>query len=120
MARAKMSIVLIGSCREVRRVYRRFSRFAKPVDNEEAAAGESFTGSLKEKKINSKVDYLTCWVPHPRSGIYFPEGQERVMEDVPQGAASLGGRTFWLRNDNDGVDKPFGWGINGLQDLFGD
>ncbi|KAJ4716177.1 putative Late embryogenesis abundant protein Lea5 [Melia azedarach] len=101
MARTKMSI-LFSSCREFRRVYRGVSRFARPVDDE--AEAESLKGSLKEEKINSKVDSLTCWVPHPRSGIYFPQGQEWVMEDVPKGAASLGGRTFWLRND-DGVDK---------------
>lgn len=45
-----------------------------------------------------------CWVPHPRTGIYFPKGQERVMEDVPDGAASLV-QTHWFRNDPDhGVD----------------
>ncbi|KAG7582558.1 hypothetical protein ISN44_As08g021470 [Arabidopsis suecica] len=44
------------------------------------------------------------WVPHPRTGIFFPPGQESVMEDVPNGAASFD-MTFWLRNV-DGVDKP--------------
>ncbi|KAJ4716179.1 putative Late embryogenesis abundant protein Lea5 [Melia azedarach] len=104
MARAKMSIML-SSCRKVRLVYRCFSRFARPVDDEAAAVAESSTKSLQEQTINSKVDSLTCWVPHPGTGIYFPVGQERVMEDVPKGAASLGGQTFWLRYD-DGVDKP--------------
>ncbi|KAL3843869.1 hypothetical protein ACJIZ3_001272 [Penstemon smallii] len=49
----------------------------------------------------------SCWVPHPRSGIYFPKGQDWVMEDIPNGAASFD-RTFWLRNV-DGVDddKPY-------------
>ncbi|KAK4378489.1 hypothetical protein RND71_000351 [Anisodus tanguticus] len=44
------------------------------------------------------------WVPHPRTGIYFPIGQERVMDDIPNGAASLP-QTYWLRSE-DGVDKP--------------
>ncbi|VFQ65758.1 unnamed protein product [Cuscuta campestris] len=45
------------------------------------------------------------WRPHPRTGIYFPAGQEGVMDDVPSGAAALS-PTYWLRNV-DGVDKPF-------------
>ncbi|PIM99800.1 hypothetical protein CDL12_27695 [Handroanthus impetiginosus] len=47
------------------------------------------------------------WMPHPRTGIYFPAGtQEWVMEDVPRNAALLD-CTFWLRSI-DGVDdhKP--------------
>ncbi|KAJ0232152.1 hypothetical protein HA466_0292500 [Hirschfeldia incana] len=45
------------------------------------------------------------WVPHPRTGIFFPPGQEEsVMDGVPDGAASFD-MTFWLRNV-DGVDKP--------------
>ncbi|KAF2320942.1 hypothetical protein GH714_032100 [Hevea brasiliensis] len=46
----------------------------------------------------------SCWVPHPRSGIYMPKGYERVMDDVPEGAASFD-QTYWLRNV-DGVEKP--------------
>ncbi|KAG2306265.1 hypothetical protein Bca4012_084700 [Brassica carinata] len=44
------------------------------------------------------------WIPHPRTGIFFPPGHESVMEGVPDGAASFD-MTFWLRNI-DGVDKP--------------
>ncbi|KAF5191696.1 hypothetical protein FRX31_018717 [Thalictrum thalictroides] len=31
----------------------------------------------------------TLWIPHQRTGIYYPVGQEKVMEDIPTGAASL-------------------------------
>ncbi|XP_051129949.1 uncharacterized protein LOC127250619 [Andrographis paniculata] len=48
------------------------------------------------------------WVPHPRSGIYFPRGhaQESLMDEVPSDAA-LPDCNFWFRNV-DGVDyhKP--------------
>lgn len=44
------------------------------------------------------------WVPHPRTGIYYPKGQEWVMEDVTGGAATLR-QTYWLRN-LEGVDRP--------------
>lgn len=47
----------------------------------------------------------SCWVPHYRTGIYYPRGHERVMDDIPEGAASFGETSFWLRNI-DGVDKP--------------
>ncbi|KAG5548230.1 hypothetical protein RHGRI_013810 [Rhododendron griersonianum] len=43
------------------------------------------------------------WVPHPRTGIYYPTGHERVMDGVPDGAASFV-ETHWLRN-TDGVDQ---------------
>ncbi|CAM8894915.1 unnamed protein product [Rhodiola kirilowii] len=47
------------------------------------------------------------WVPHARTGIYFPQGHERVMEDVPIGAATLKGhQTYWLRNV-EGVDQAY-------------
>lgn len=42
------------------------------------------------------------WMPDPRTGIYFPRGQERVMDGIPSGAASFD-CTFWLRAI-DGVD----------------
>ncbi|KAL7199500.1 hypothetical protein ACSBR2_021725 [Camellia fascicularis] len=46
----------------------------------------------------------TSWVPHHRTGIYYPEGHEGVIDGVPDGAASFG-QSYWLRNI-DGVDKP--------------
>ncbi|EPS60226.1 hypothetical protein M569_14579 [Genlisea aurea] len=42
------------------------------------------------------------WRPHPVSGIYFPEGHEWVMEDIPKDAASFD-CVYWLRSV-DGVD----------------
>nr|XP_010315194.1 uncharacterized protein LOC104645409 isoform X1 [Solanum lycopersicum] len=60
-----------------------------------------------ETRKNSKEEEIKkeeWWVPHPRTGIYFPIGQERVMNDIPNGAASLP-QNYWLRNE-DGVEKP--------------
>jgi hypothetical protein len=39
---------------------------------------------------------VALWVPHPRTGIYYPKGFEWVMEDVPSGAASFQ-QSYWLR-----------------------
>ncbi|KAL0926015.1 hypothetical protein M5K25_004396 [Dendrobium thyrsiflorum] len=54
------------------------------------------------------------WIPDPRTGIYYPEGNERVMEGIPQGAAAFG-RPYWLRN-SEGVDKPVSADCN--SDIF--
>lgn len=58
----------------------------------------------KKEKEEDDITKGEWWVPHPRTGIYFPIGQERVMDDIPNGAASLP-QTYWLRNE-DGVEKP--------------
>ncbi|KAL9242070.1 hypothetical protein vseg_016108 [Gypsophila vaccaria] len=62
--------------------------------------------SLQYKKQSDEKEVIEMnWVPHPRSGIYFPQGHDWVMEDVPCDSATLGqGQTYWLRNI-DGVDK---------------
>ncbi|CAK9181155.1 unnamed protein product [Ilex paraguariensis] len=62
-------------------------------------------------------DQPPYWVPHPRTGIYFPKGHEWVMEEVPNGAASFG-QTYWLRN-TDGVDKPDLYQISNDQSMTG-
>ncbi|VVA98229.1 unnamed protein product [Arabis nemorensis] len=61
----------------------------------------------KRTEINRRSEEeisVISWIPHPRTGIFFPPGQEWVMNDVPDGAAAFD-ITFWLRNV-DGVDKP--------------
>ncbi|OAY39198.1 uncharacterized protein LOC122724856 [Manihot esculenta] len=60
---------------------------------------EESRNSIDEAKTKDQ----SCWIPHPRTGIYMPKGHERVMEDVPEGAA-LFDQTSWLRNV-DGVDR---------------
>lgn len=45
----------------------------------------------------------SIWVPHPNNGIYYPKGHERIMDDVPNAAASFS-PTYWFRSI-DGVDK---------------
>ncbi|EES17083.1 hypothetical protein BDA96_08G120400 [Sorghum bicolor] len=61
----------------------------------------------------------SLWVPHPRTGIYYPKGFEWVMEDVPSSAASFQ-QSYWFRtgeaepassttskNDSASFDHPF-------------
>uniref|UniRef100_A0ACD5Y5H0 Uncharacterized protein n=1 Tax=Avena sativa TaxID=4498 RepID=A0ACD5Y5H0_AVESA len=70
------------------------------------------TGLLREFK-NRQSSYLrsrvqpvearsaetALWVPHPRTGIYYPRGFEWVMEDVPRNAATFK-QPYWLRSDD--------------------
>ncbi|KAH9626502.1 hypothetical protein KSS87_022129 [Heliosperma pusillum] len=66
---------------------------------------ETETKKWNNNNNNNKVGMGMNWVPHPKSGIYFPEGQDWVMNDVPCNAATLGQtQPYWLRNI-DGVDK---------------
>ncbi|XWS54705.1 hypothetical protein CRYUN_Cryun10bG0112500 [Craigia yunnanensis] len=101
MGRAAIAKTKILMLREAKRVERPLSKIAgadREIINECTRTNSSSSSSTNDIKDSS------CWVPHPKSGIYFPESHEWVMNDVPDGAASLA-RTFWLRNV-DGVEKP--------------
>ncbi|CAH2053296.1 unnamed protein product [Thlaspi arvense] len=63
-----------------------------------------YSKDISEHRVELNCGGEEEWVPHPRTGIFFPPGQESVMDGVPDGAASFD-MTFWLRNV-DGVDKP--------------
>ncbi|XP_034682115.1 uncharacterized protein LOC117911803 isoform X5 [Vitis riparia] len=86
-----------------------FLRGAKPVWRglSKVAGAEGAPGKARGRTdgADHKGDgSSSSWVPHPRTGIYIPEGHDHMMDDVPDGAASFG-QTYWLRTV-DGVDKP--------------
>ncbi|KAJ8638342.1 hypothetical protein MRB53_012609 [Persea americana] len=67
----------------------------------EAKRGQGDLSNLLrlEEKAREEMDRtidLASWVPHPRTGIYYPRGHEWVMESIPDGAASFN-QTYWLR-----------------------
>lgn len=37
----------------------------------------------KSTHNNMAANDANLWVPHGRTGIYYPKGHEKVMEDVP-------------------------------------
>ncbi|KAJ8533630.1 hypothetical protein K7X08_006954 [Anisodus acutangulus] len=76
---------------------RQVGRWMSKVAAELKEKDESKTPAKEKKKT-------CCWIPDNRTGIYFPEGHERLIDDIPNGAASLT-QTYWLRTE-DGVDKP--------------
>ncbi|KAI3437168.1 uncharacterized protein J3R85_005594 [Psidium guajava] len=42
-----------------------------------------------------------CWVPHGRTGIYCPKGQEKVIEDISPGAVKDVGVNWISYNEDD-------------------
>ncbi|XP_022762366.1 uncharacterized protein LOC111308312 [Durio zibethinus] len=96
MGRAAIAKTTTFMLREAKRLERRLSKIA--------GADRGIERCRRTSSSGNDIKDSSTWVPHPRSGIYFPKGHEWVMNDVPDGAASFG-RTFWLRNV-DGVEKP--------------
>lgn len=86
----------LSSCREAKPARR--GVMSKVAGAPGKSRGKADVGDHKGDGSSSS------WVPHPRTGIYFPKGQDHVLEDVPEGAASFG-QTYWFRTE-DGVDKP--------------
>lgn len=56
---------------------------------------------VKNKNIVAGNCDATWWIPDDRTGIYYPKGQEKVMEDVPQDAGRNFGAINWFFNHED-------------------
>ncbi|KAG4918870.1 hypothetical protein JHK85_057151 [Glycine max] len=89
----KASLLLLGGAKRAKSGLSKFSGTAQLA---ESSGGVSKSGG--------KIEDSAFWIPHPRTGIYFPKGHEWVMDDVPEDAARLN-QTYWFRNV-DGVDHP--------------
>ncbi|KAI7731338.1 hypothetical protein M8C21_002781 [Ambrosia artemisiifolia] len=62
---------------------------------------QSYEHRVLPQDKNYKEREESCWIPHPRTGIYYLKGHEWVMDDVPDGAARFD-YNYWSRNgDND-------------------
>ncbi|KAL1831650.1 hypothetical protein ACET3Z_001301 [Daucus carota] len=87
-------------------------RTAKPIRCYMTKLSGDHIKNKTENSPNSNESMSKCedenassyWMPDARTGIYVPKGHERVIEDVPENAASFD-CTYWLRNV-DGVDHP--------------
>ncbi|KAK4838063.1 hypothetical protein QYF36_010667 [Acer negundo] len=58
-------------------------------------------GPMKKSMVGSENDGNKIWVPDDRTGIYYPKGHEKVMEDVPVGAAKHTHGVNWFSNNFD-------------------
>ncbi|CAN0900954.1 hypothetical protein LINGRAHAP2_LOCUS21126 [Linum grandiflorum] len=69
------------------------------------SSGDTLSGREKAAKAESTEDARSrggcssCWVPHDKTGIYYPKGQEDVMEGIPVGAAKYADEVHWY-SDN--------------------
>ncbi|KAJ7946138.1 putative Late embryogenesis abundant protein Lea5 [Quillaja saponaria] len=108
MARAGMTkskMLLIRSCKEIstkrsvdNNCLNKFASEAPPKATVLAHAQDTSSRPAATSSNGGKTaEDSTYWVPHGRTGIYFPKGYEHVMDDVPAGAASFS-ETYWLRN----------------------
>ncbi|KAF2294573.1 hypothetical protein GH714_012717 [Hevea brasiliensis] len=86
---------------EARHVHKHFAFLSTIRQHHNHHQLEESRNSIMEAKKENGSD----WVPHPRTGIYVLKGHERVLDNVPESAASLNNQTYWLRNV-DGVEKP--------------
>ncbi|KAL4335895.1 hypothetical protein GQ457_07G032780 [Hibiscus cannabinus] len=77
------------------------SLFFKPMIRKYCTKGGSSADTLREpmrmeaeevkRKTTAGHDGSCCWVPHDRTGIYYPKGHEKVMADVPAHATKDSG-----------------------------
>ncbi|KAK4278731.1 hypothetical protein QN277_016536 [Acacia crassicarpa] len=69
---------------------------SKPVIRKSFHTKNSPTGTAKKMEMEEPMkkkqhmegndDNALTWVPHEKTGIYYPKGQEKIMEDVPHHA----------------------------------
>ncbi|PWA75624.1 late embryogenesis abundant protein, LEA5-type [Artemisia annua] len=82
----------------VARCMSKVARWNKCYDNEDEV--QSYNHNVREQDKVYKEREESCWIPHPRTGIFYPKGQEGVMNEVPVGAASFAHGNYWLRDSD--------------------
>ncbi|XP_030470897.1 uncharacterized protein LOC115689067 [Syzygium oleosum] len=84
------------------------SMFFKPVLRKAYHRKSSVdTVKLEGEEVESKSQAGSsdggCWVPHERTGIYCPKGQEKVIADIPPGAVKDVGVNWISYNEVDPI-----------------
>ncbi|XP_071901700.1 uncharacterized protein [Coffea arabica] len=75
-----------------------FHRKSNPPDTAKLN-GEEMKGKKKKSSVVGNNHDGNWWVPDDRTGIFYPKGQEKVMEDVPSGAAAKDTEAInWFHN----------------------
>lgn len=77
----------------------------KPYHRKSSADTMRDTVKLEGEEVKSKSHAGSsdggCWVPHERTGVYCPKGQEKVIDDVPLGAVKDVGINWISCNGDD-------------------
>ncbi|KAE9453658.1 hypothetical protein C3L33_14428, partial [Rhododendron williamsianum] len=90
------------------------SMYIKPMlrkaYHKKGSCGDSTTTKMNREEVKNKSNTMAgdqgrgdgdCWwVPDHRTGIFYPKGQEKVIEDVPVGAGK-DFRVNWFTNNED-------------------
>lgn len=88
-----LSMLLCDHRPMIRKAYHRKS---SPPDS----IRETMKMEAEVKNNNKSHGEASCsWVPHERTGIYYPKGQEKVIEDVHRGAAKDIGINWFYHNE---------------------
>ncbi|GJX86257.1 hypothetical protein Tco_0337031 [Tanacetum coccineum] len=72
-------------------------RWNECFDNEDEL--QSFRHKAQQQNKIYEEREESCWILHLRTGIFYPKGHERVMNEVPDGAA-ISASSYWLRNND--------------------
>ncbi|KAK6787546.1 hypothetical protein RDI58_016071 [Solanum bulbocastanum] len=80
----------------LRKAYHRKSTSPEMITDTIKLNGED---QVKSVMKNNHDD--SWWVPDDRTGIFYPKGQQKVIEDVPSTAAKDFGAVNWFSNHED-------------------
>nr|GMD05671.1 Actin cytoskeleton-regulatory complex protein [Ipomoea batatas] len=61
------------------------------------------TVKLNGEEAKSKKKEETWWIPDNRTGIFYPKGQNKVIEEVPPAAGRDVGPINWFSNHEDSL-----------------
>ncbi|KAL3512024.1 hypothetical protein ACH5RR_024741 [Cinchona calisaya] len=82
----------------LRKAFHRKSNSPDVVSDTAKLNGEE----MKNKSVvaNQNHHHGNWWVADDRTGIFYPKGQEKVMENVPSGAAKDSEPINWFSNND--------------------
>ncbi|BFG24920.1 hypothetical protein CerSpe_111940 [Prunus speciosa] len=61
---------------------------------------KKFEGDEVKQKNHMGENDRNLWVPHERTGIYYPKGHEKVMDEIPPGAVKDMDVNWFSNNEN--------------------
>ncbi|GLJ43726.1 hypothetical protein SUGI_0910440 [Cryptomeria japonica] len=59
----------------------------------------------KEKGVEGGNGGASWWVPHPKSGIFYPKGQYKWIDDVSNDVSVRDVNKYWLRSSEVYIEK---------------
>ncbi|GLJ43727.1 hypothetical protein SUGI_0910460 [Cryptomeria japonica] len=66
---------------------------------------EKEKGKEKGRGVEGGGGGASWWVPHPKTGIFYPKGQRKWIDDVEKDDSVQDVNTYWLRSYEAYVEK---------------